>query len=329
VDVDIKYSYELLDQWKKEVNFRFTGNDIKSSLKRLSKKYKVKTPVNFSDFIDVMKKFDLQDLVVDMKIRKGKEILIGSRSLFKEAGEREKYPFQIMKVDRYQGIASMELGLINEQVTAYADLSGIYLFFSGLCSSYVTTANRGNDYYFLLFDAQELTNALKKPETWMSLKNQLSKKILREILSKTERLPSELITLSMLLNISIIESMERENIREASFRLIRISREGNTYKVYEDIPISLFTTLKVYQNKELLRNLEGALNFLINPVSKFIKGQDSKGDGYHAYMAMRHLYNYIITASLEYLTYFYRELHTAHEIDQNKGYLRWVLRTAI
>jgi len=275
-----------------------------------------------------MKKFDLHDLVVDMKIQKGKEFLIGASSFFKETDEPEKYAFQIMKVDRYQGIASMELGLINEQVTAYADLSGIYLFFFGLCSSYVATANRGNDYYLLLFEVQELTNALEKPGTWMPLKNQLSKR-LREILSKTERLPSELITLSVLLDISIIELMEKENIREASFRLVRISKEGNTYKVYEDIPISLFTTQRPYQNKELLRNLEKALGFLINPVSKFTKGQDSKGDGYHAYMAVRYLYSYITTESLEYLTYFYRELHTAHEMDPNKGYLRWVLRTAI
>ncbi len=331
-DIDIQQLRELWDDLqKKKVRFSFTGNDIKNPLRKLSKKYKAKIPKKFDEFIILMReKIDVEDLVIDMKIQKERksieEFLIGTKSFFNKMIEEDKYSFQIMKADRYQGVTSMELGLINKQVTAYADLSGICLFFLGLCSSYVTAT--GNDYYLLFFDTGELPRALENPMLWMSLKDILSEK-LRETLNKTKKLLSELLTLSVFLNISVIELMKEKNMGEASFRLVRISKEGNTYKVYEDIPLNLFTSQRIYQNEYLIRNLEQTLDLLIIPASGFINGRDSKGDGYHAYMALRHLFNYVVTESLEHLEYFYRELHIAHEIDPHKGYLRWILKTAI
>lgn len=324
--IEVEHLQELCNRKEKIVKFNFTGNDMRT-LKTLAKKHKIEVPKNFNEFKELMKKFRLNDLVISMKIAKGgKEFLIGTSFFLKNVDHEEKYSFQIMKIDRYQGIASLELGLLNKQVTVYADLSGLYLFFTGLYSSYVTAS--GNDYYFLFFDIETLINSLKNPVFWIPIKNTLSVG-LREMLDKTKSIVNELIVLSVLLNISAINKMAEGNIEWAGFRLIRVRKEGNTYKVYEDIPLDLFITQKIYQEKELIITLQKTLEVLIDPASRFLNGRDSKGDGYHAYIALRFLFNYVTTGNIEYLKHFYRELHIADGINPNKGYLRWVSRRAI
>lgn len=327
--IDVKNLHELCNLDGKTIKFNFTGNDMKA-LNALSKKYNIKLPKNFDEFRNLMRKFNLTDLVIKIKIEKGKAFLVGTQSFLENIDREEKYSFQIMKVDRYQGITSLESGLIDKQVTCYTDLSGIYLFFLGLSSSYVTASeSEGKDnYYFLFFDIGTLNHSLENPTFWMPIKNILSNG-LKEVLDKTKKIVNELVILSVLLNISAIENLKKGNIKMAGFRLIRISKEGNTYKVYEDIPLSIFVAQKIYEEKELASSLQKALEVLIDPVSRFLNGRDSKGDGYHAYMALRFLFYYVTTGNPEYLEYFYRELHIANEIDPNKGYLKWVSKRVI
>lgn len=324
--VDAEDVWELSGLNKKRIKFRFTSNDLKT----LSEKCNINPPKNFDEFRNFIKKVKLTDSVIKVKVEKGKGFLVGTTSFLENANQKERYSFQIMKVDRYQGISSLELGLIDRQITCYADLSGVYLFFLGLSSAYITTVSerKKDDYYFLFFDISTLNYGLKNPASWMSIKNALSEN-LKKVLDKTKRIVNELIVLSVLLNISVIKMLKEENIKMAGFRLIKISNEEKAYKVYEDIPLNIFATQKIYEEKDLVLTLQKTLEILIDPISKFLNGIDEKGDGYHAYMALRFLFNYVITGNLEYLTYFYRELHIADEIDPNKGYLRWVLRRII
>jgi len=82
------------------------------------------------------------------------------------------YAFQIMKVDRYQGISVLESNLVREQVTVYADLAAVDLFFLGVASAYVTSV--GTEYYLLFFSEETLPQAMKSPRMWLSIKDSLA-----------------------------------------------------------------------------------------------------------------------------------------------------------
>ncbi|MGC9069355.1 MAG: hypothetical protein ACP5IZ_10360 [Thermoprotei archaeon] len=320
----LKELWEKLLEEKRGIIFNFVGNDIKNTLRSLSKKYNTQI-TDFKSFVNFMKNIHPQDLIIDVKITPDKEFLVGNR-LFTNERKGEGYAFQIMKIDRYQGITSMELNLINEQVTVYADISGLYMFFLGLLSSYITTTER--DYYFLFFDTSILPFALEKPEKWIDIKEKVSKD-LKNVLNKIRSANDEIITLSVLLNALAVESIKEQNLTFTSLRLVRVTNEGNTYKVYNDIPLEIFVNQKIYKNEKTLENLQEIMNQLINPASRFINGNDKDGDGYHAYLALKYLYSYVITGNSEHLQKFYRELHEADKIKPSQGYLRWVSQKLI
>lgn len=309
---------------KKDIRFNFVGNDKKYALASLSKKYNMQI-VDFKGFINFIKDIDPQDLIIDVRITPDKEFLVGNRSFINE-GSGERYSFQIMKIDRYQGITSMELNLINEQVTVYADISGLYMFFIGLLSSYITTIEK--DYYFLFFDTGILPFALENPKDWMEIKEKVAGG-LKNVLNRIRSLNDEIITLSVLLNVFVVKSIKEQNLNYTSFRLVRISNEGNTYKVYDDIPLEVFVEQKIYKNEKVLESIQNIMEKLIDPVSRFMNGRDEKGDGYHAYLALKYLYSYVITGNGEHLQKFYRELHEADKINPLQGYLRWVSQKLI
>lgn len=322
--VDLECLKELWDR-KKDVNFDFVGNDVKYALRRIGIKN------DFNDFIKYMKTVTPQDLNIYVKINPElRKVLVGVKSFIEKWWKEESFSFQIMKVDRYKGITSTELNVINEQITVWADMNGVYLFFLGLLSAYVT-AIRGmgiNNYYFLFFDVSELPLILKNPKNWMIIKDNIANE-LQGILNEMKDAIDEIITLSVLLNSFAIKNMKEQNVNFANLRLVKISNEGNTYKVYNDMPLSIFADQKIYTNEKLFDGLQRALKILVYPAAKFINGTDKKGDGYHAYMALKYLYSYVVTSNSEHLEKFYREIHEADKMDSAKGYLLWVSKKLI
>uniref|UniRef100_UPI000AD1A7B9 hypothetical protein n=1 Tax=Sulfuracidifex metallicus TaxID=47303 RepID=UPI000AD1A7B9 len=137
--------------------------------------------------------------------------------------EKDKLSFQIMKVDRYMGISSMESGLMKKRVKCVTDLSGAYLFFLGLISSNVITI--GKDYYFLLFDTSQIPDCLANPLAWLSVKDQL-KADLRNALMRVRRVSEEIISLESLLDSSVISEMRLKGLEQVNLRLLKISDEG-------------------------------------------------------------------------------------------------------
>ncbi|MEM0083866.1 MAG: hypothetical protein QW743_00025 [Candidatus Methanomethylicia archaeon] len=320
-DADLDCLKELWDK-KKDVHFDFVGND---------KKYIdfIKNAKSFNDFAKYMKSIIPQDLNIYVSVNpKLQRVFVGSKS-FVESG-RKSYSLQIMKVDRYMGITSTELGITNKEVTVYADLNGIYLFFLGLISAYLTSI-RGkgvNDYYFLFFDTGVLPFILRNPKNWMVIKENIANE-LKDVLNKLKSVVDEIITLSVLLNSFAVKSIKEQNVRFTSLRLVKLSNEGNTYKVYNDMPLEIFVDQKIYMNEKVVETLQGVLKTLIDPASKFVNGVDQQGDGYHAYMALKYLYSYVMTGNSEYLEKCFREIHEADRINPEKGYLLWASKKLI
>lgn len=306
----------------KKVEFRFVKNDISSvGFKKLDEDL-VEFLFSSVDNIDLNIKIELCREGSKNKLR------VFASSYSKASKE---YSLQIMKTERYKGISILELGTMNKQITTFSDANALIVFFFGLVSSYILTL--GNYYYFLFFDTETLlTDVVKgQPKGWMDLKNNLVSKF-REVIEKLGGLDDETISLVVLLNTYLVETLKNHNISYLGFRLVKIRREGHTYKIYADVPIRIYSTHRLYENLAKVKRLSDVLEELIEPAGKYIRGKDTIGDGYHAFRAIKYLYNYIMSESPVYLTYVFRELHEAYEKAKEKrarhaeGYLKCLLK---
>jgi len=321
-DADESCIKEVLKNLKeKEVGFRFAGNDIKHTLREIQEKFKTNIS-NFQDLIGLFTTLKIQDLRIDVRLSDRKDaVFVGSPGFTEEGG----YSFQIMKVDRYGGISSIESRTFTGQVTTYADLGGLLMFFTGLASSYVTSV--GVDYYFLFFDIETLLTwvlrgGASNMKNWMIIKDGLLEKI-KEVIEEYGGINDEAITLSVMCNISLLEALRKSQVSYTGFRLIKVSMEGQTYKVYVDMPLRVYPKIRLTENEEeekrMLEEIENIVSILIRPASRFIKGRDNVGDGYHAFKALRYLYLYVTTENPSYLGMMYREIHEAYVTSKKAG----------
>jgi len=296
----------------KNIDFRFTGNDVKYvKFKRLD-----------NDFIEFLfKNIETLDLRIRVELVREKskmKVRVSSPSFSRS---QKEYSFQIMKVDRYKGISSIELQTIDEEITTYADMNGLLMFFYGLASSYVTTVRTEDniDYYFLFFDIETLLRDVLRgdPDKWLGIKDQVILAI-RDVIRRFGEFNDEAITLVVLLNTYVLESLKKWYIQNTGFRLVKVRGEGQTYKIYVDAPISIYVEQRLYEDPKLVNELSRVLNVLLEPASRFVRGRDEHGDGYHAFKAIRYLYDYVVSGSPVYLASMYREVREAHDIARSK-----------
>jgi len=325
---------ELEDKLKnKQLTFRFVGNDMKSVNKvlnlckdaRASSSEKEKKGL-FNVFIECLKKLELKEISVSHKISSDMQ-LIGSEEFLKDSSKAKQrgYSFQVMKTDRYQGVASLELGLIKEQVTLYSDLPATYLFFLGLTSSLIADVNR-EDFYFLLYDTSLMPQALERPDVYTNVKDDAVKELF-ETISTLKNWSEEVVTLSILFNAELIKEINNRELGSVvSFRLLRIRLEGNTYKVYNDVPLNIYVKQKIYENLDLVEALHESIKDLTPAISRFLRGDDPTGEGQHAYLALKHLYAFATTGNYSFLTKYYRELMEAYKASG--GVSGWYLNIA-
>ncbi|MEM0233593.1 MAG: hypothetical protein QXL22_06205 [Candidatus Nezhaarchaeales archaeon] len=324
---------------EKEIDFRFTGNDIKYTLGKISKEFKVNLRT-FQDLMDFLQSMRFQNLRIAMRVlrtEKGVALNVGTPDFIKSG--KEGYSFQIMKTDRYMGLSSSDYGMFKEKITTYTDLSGLLIFFTGLASSYVTSSRfkKETNYYFLFFDTETLLSYVLEGDIgkWMDIKKDVSENI-RQIIEEYGDINDEAITLSVLYNIQVLEELRGGATSYVGFRLVKVSMEGYTYKIYVDLPLRIYARRRIYEDikgeKELAEEISRVIEVLIPSASRFVRGADRFGDGYHAFKALRYLYLYVTTEDPSYLAMMYRELHEAYQISSRNGdrgagrYLRCFLR---
>jgi len=314
---------------KNNVSFRFTGNDIKYvKFKKLN-----------HDFINFLfNNIEVLDLRIQVELvkEKGKmKVRVGSPAYSRT---RREYSFQIMKADRYKGISSIDLRTIDEEITTYADMNGLLVFFYGLASSYVTTSVAKDvvNYYFLFFDVETLLRDVTRgdPGKWFIIKDRAASTI-RNAIEAFGGFSDEVITLVVLLDAYVLEALKNQNVLNVGFRLAEVRVEGQTYKIYVDLPISIYVNQKLYEDPRLVNELSEVLKVLLRHAGRFIRGVDKYGDGYHAFKAIRYLYNYVVSGDSTHLASMYREVHEAHKIARSEEaphageYLRCFLRRRI
>jgi hypothetical protein len=146
---------------------------------------------------------------------------------------------------------------------------------------------------------------------------------LSEVLNKTTL--NELILLEIYLNAEIRRLMEERNLDKISLILFKISPEGQTYKVYELIPITIYREEQLFHEivkryfknpEKFLENLSNALNpdSVIFDALKNLNKYDEAND---VLKAIYGLYRFIVLGNAEGWYEFIREMTNAYRKLEN------------
>ena len=249
---------------------------------------------------------------------KGDKMLLGDESVT---------ALQLFKVDRYSGITSLETKYTVRQVTFFMSLESALTALVGLYSSYVTSTRYGGgniNYYFLFFSPEEvlsltLPNGEKYLESYFLVKEGVIKK-LREVISDFSS--SELLLLEILISTELQRLMVRENLDKVSFMLFRIALEGRTYKtykIYEQLPITVYRepifykTIQAYFRDPLrfcerLSEFLGPKGVILSALSR--ANEYSESD--NVLRAVQELYRFIVLGVAEGWMGFLKEIYECY-----------------
>jgi hypothetical protein len=311
----------VLDENKKnleDLNAILTGNDYPSIRRFCSASEGAK--VNLELLLECLKnRFTAGDYIATVKVDLNNNAQIyGSRDFVEKSFsevKKEVLSLQIMKVDRYQGISSIELKALSKQVTTYADAPATLLFLLGVLSTF--SVRRGTEHYFILLSPTEYASAEKEPTLYLNIKNMVRREV-RTAVEEMNGWFEEYVYLRLLLNKEIVERTKSMMKDVVSLRIVKISREGQTLKVYADYPLAIFTRSKVYENLDLIDCVNSSLDSVAGCASRFVSGKAGE-EGCHAYMAIKKLYMYVNTFNPTFLAEYNREIATLRELKANCG----------
>lgn len=260
--------------------------------------------------------------IIEVKLNKKRNLL-----LIDIMNKNEGVQAALFKIDRYTGISSLENDWTTEQITLYMSKEVALILLLGIYSSFITTIRHKNQriYYFLFFSPEEIMRLLTERnriliEKYFKIKDE-TKKVLRTIIRGNQ--PNELILTEIFLNTSIQNLMIRENIDKISLALFKVGHEGQTYKIYEKIPITLYSksvfyrlASKYFREPEELAN---KLSIVLSPNHIILKNiSNLKADeNSNLVRAILGLYRFVVLGDMQGWFTFLRELWNAHEKRKN------------
>ncbi len=242
------------------LNIATVGKNDSQSIERLFDSLGVGTKekkiTRFGDILRLIKEtrnLKISNEIVISTSMKGKKLFIGGKTKEEEGkgekkGKRKRerddekaergITFQIFKTERYTGFTSTEHPYTAEQITAYMSPEVALLALLGLYSSFVVTVE--NIHYMLFFAPEEAGNMLSGEKDIMTMF--LIKDDCRETLAEIIRrkYSEELIIVESLLNAKIQSLLSRHNVKSIMLTLLKLAREGQTYKIYQYLPLALY-----------------------------------------------------------------------------------------
>ncbi len=275
----------------------------------------------YYDFLMKIKRyaehFKLQKDTIEFGINfKRKDMLIDGKELSAP---------QLFKVDRYTGISSLESRYTSQQITIYASKEILLLFIFGLYSSFVASVRHQNQqyYFFLTFSPEEIEEILKNVEDKEFIKKLFRTKkgviqILSEVLNKTTL--NEILLLEIYLNAELRRLLEKENLDKISTVLFKIAPEGQTYKVYELIPITIYRESQEFYEtiKKFFKDPEKFLESLtetLRPdgiIFDALRNINKYNEANNVLKAIYGLYRFIVIGDANGWYEFIREINNAH-----------------
>lgn len=231
---------------------------------------------------------------------------------------------QLLKIDRYTGITSLESNYTSKQVTLYTSKEALLLFLFGLYSSYVTQQRGTTPLFFLLtFSPEEIEDMLNNIEDQEYIKKLFRTKnsvinILSNVLNNTS--VDEALLLEVNLNTEIRRLLERENLNRISLVLFKIAQEGRTYKIYEQLPITIHREPKSCNViKKYFKDPEGFLQKLAevfrpgSVIFEVMRGADNYKEADNILRAVYNIYKFIILGDISGWYGFLREINNAYQ----------------
>ncbi|MCM8803226.1 MAG: hypothetical protein NC827_07975 [Candidatus Omnitrophica bacterium] len=265
-----------------------------------------------------------------------KQELKGSSILFDVDDKKDGLSLQLLKLDRYTGLTTTDLHYSSKKLTSYFSKELILISLIGIYSSYITSIitmtskGRMSTHYFLFFAPDEILSLLSRKERAfiskvIKVKDEI-KSLVKDVISFSQF--NEILLLELTLNTKIHESLENENLDKISTLMFKICPEGQTYKIYEVVPITLFKdALFNYKVKEYFKGrheifLEAVQNFLHNEnVRRALSSLNSRkkmDEADNILSAIQNLYKFITFGDIQgYLT-FTRNIFVAHDKTKNE-----------
>jgi len=318
-----------------DLRLRMVGNDNinrtifeKFGLNITSKKI-------YSDLINVLKKesknfiIDRDSIVISLNLRKN-EVLIDVKN------KQEGVQAAIFKTERYMGITSTEMNLTNKQLTQYFSKEFALILLLGLYSSFITTITLQEKpyYFFLVFSPEEIIQLLSKSNKELIKKFfEIKSEMMQELKSIISKNPSnELILIELILNLKLQKLLKDSNIEKISFTLFKLALEGQIYKIYEQIPL---TILSENPFKKIISKISKKTDDLIynlywlfsSPKSPVLTGlADNNYIAYSNLMRASYgIYRFVIVGNAQGWFDFIRELHNAYEKEKDENRKRQFL----
>jgi len=206
-----------------------------------------------------------KNIDIELKINK-KDILID----LNKKGDGISAP-QLLKIDRYTGFSSLETPYTSQQLTLYTSTEVALIALLGIYSAFVvsTKQQQQNNYYFLFFSPDEVLKLLANGnkdliKAYLQVKDK-AREMLSEIIAR--HYSHELLIAEVALNLEIRDLLKKENLDKVSLMLFKISPEGQTYKIYEIVPLEFFSDTRLDAISKYFRDQERLIETLREVVS--------------------------------------------------------------
>lgn len=324
----IKQDKELVEKIS-EIRLRFVGNDKRHQIpSKILKSIGIIVSRDINTYGELLNIFldnaknipDLDDLDLIYRISSKDSFIVGEK-------EEITAP-QLFKIDRYTGFTSPDTKTTYQQYTLRTTSRWMLISLIGILSSYISSYR--NEYYFVFLSPDDIIMLLARGDpnlvyNIMSIKNLLNKK-LKDVLKTT--IPEEIIVLSILFDLNIIKVITSYEIEHVSFQIYRIASEGNTFKIYSTIPITIYSNpyyldiLKesVKDYEKLVEELNNAFsgNGIIIQAIRSISSKNPYPEAEHVLSASYQLYKLITVGDINGLYSFLRELENACSILESR-----------
>ncbi len=242
---------------------------------------------------------------------------------------------QILKCDRYTGFSTFEEGNFTDQFTLYISPEMALLYIIGLTNSLVSrvydSSKRQDYYYFLFFSPEEISKLYfdylegrngENIRKFFIIKDEAIK-ILREIYQRVST--NEIALTELALNLKFQELLNKYNLNKVSFTLFKVALEGNTYKIYEQIPITIYRKIVFAEIVErYFKNPDGFIKSLAeifeNKGSRLwravasLNSKNKLDEADNVLKAMQSLYRFVVLGDLQGYYQFTREIFNCYRI---------------
>ena len=243
-------AYSEMDDGRiNEISIVLTGND---RIEKFLESLKIQERPSKKTYRELIKL--LKEKCKDISLRK--EITLQTRrsgdNIFLDKPDCSNLAApQLFKIDRYTGISMLETGLTSKQLGLKSSPEAVLIGLMGIYSSHITTIRQQNStyHYFVFLSPDEVVDVLSSGDHFKLKSIYSIKELLRDLLSTTLRssVVSEVMVLEVMLSTKIRSELESKNLDKVDFNVFKISPEGQTYKIYETIPITVYRKPMFYE----------------------------------------------------------------------------------